>query len=108
MAPPTRFSQLALLLLFSVPQISAFTQCYYPDGSIPVDYIFEPCVGTGGHSSCCVPSEGDICQENGLCYFPETNNTFRGACTDRTWNDPACAKDLCVAGMFCESVLELH
>jgi hypothetical protein len=102
MAPPTRFSQLALLLLFSVPQISAFTQCYYPDGSIPVDYVWVPCGGPGVHSACCIPSEGDVCQELGLCWFPDTtgNNTFRGTCTDRTWNDPACPKNICVAGIF--------
>jgi len=77
--------------------VQAFTQCYYPDGSIPTDYIWEPCTGAK-YSSCCVPSEGDICQPDGLCYYPAEGISYRGTCTDRTWNDPSCNADICVTG----------
>ena len=76
---------------------SAFTQCYYPDGSIPTDYIWEPCTGSQ-YSSCCIPTEGDICQENGLCYYPPNGEVYRGTCTDQTWDDPACPSNICVSG----------
>ncbi|KAH8590949.1 hypothetical protein B0O99DRAFT_280149 [Bisporella sp. PMI_857] len=82
---------------FCLQTTLAFTQCYYPDGSIPTDYLYEPCTGAE-FSTCCIPSEGDICQENGLCWYPLVNATFRGTCTDRTWNDPACSADVCVSG----------
>lgn len=78
--------------------VLAFTQCYYPDGSIPTDYVWVPCTGAT-YSSCCVPSEGDVCQPDGLCYFPDEDMLYRGACTDRTWNDPSCNADICVTGM---------
>lgn len=97
-------------LIFSFPVIlsqlklvDAFAQCYYPDGSIPQDYVWEPCSGAL-YSSCCVPSEGDVCQENGLCYYPDVSNDggfgtlYRGTCTDRTWTDAACKTNVCVSG----------
>jgi len=94
-------STIALVVQFS--DISAFEQCYYPDGSIPTDYVWEACTGAE-YSSCCIPSEGDICQDNGLCWFPPTGNLtgnlFRGTCTDRTWTDPACPANICVSGML--------
>ena len=79
--------------------VEAFEQCYYPDGSIPTDWIWEPCTGAQ-YSSCCVPGEGDICQPDGLCYYPAAGLSYRGTCTDRTWNDPSCNADICVTGMF--------
>lgn len=96
---PRHRSSLSIVafLQFLVASSLAFTQCYYPDGSIPTDYFYEPCTG-GEHSSCCIPTEGDICQDNGLCYLPEVGSAFRGACTDRTWNDPSCPVDICVNG----------
>src|SRR3954467_8039917 len=87
------------LILSHLDASLAFTQCYYPDGSIPTDYVWEPCTGSQ-YSSCCIPSEGDICQDNGLCYFPPLGNLFRGTCTDRTWNDPACPSEICVTGIL--------
>jgi hypothetical protein len=78
--------------------VSAFAQCYYPDGSIPTDYLWEPCTGAQ-YSSCCVPSEGDVCQPDGLCYFPDEDMLYRGTCTDRTFNHPSCNADICVTGM---------
>ncbi|KAH7077168.1 hypothetical protein FB567DRAFT_608132 [Paraphoma chrysanthemicola] len=63
--------------------------CYYPDGSFPTDYVYVPCSGTE-HTSCCIPSEGDQCLSNGLCYYPGGEYLFRGACTDKNWNSPGC------------------
>ena len=79
--------------------VLAFTQCYYPDGSIPTDYVWETCTGSE-FSSCCIPSEGDICQDNGLCYYPLVDQVYRGTCTDRTWNDPSCPSNICVNSMY--------
>lgn len=83
--------------LFQLSSAEGFTQCYYPDGSIPTDYVWEPCTGAN-YSSCCVPSEGDVCQADGLCYYPAENLAYRGTCTDRTWNDPSCNANICVTG----------
>ncbi|KAH7379749.1 hypothetical protein BKA64DRAFT_234883 [Cadophora sp. MPI-SDFR-AT-0126] len=91
------FVWISFVALSQVQNVLAFTQCYYPDGSIPTDYIWEPCTGAE-FSSCCVPSEGDICQPNGLCYYPLTGLAYRGACTDRTFKDPSCNEDICVTG----------
>lgn len=88
------------LITFGLSQLNsvvAFTQCYYPDGSIPTDWVWEPCTGAQ-YSSCCVPGEGDICQPDGLCYYPDENLSYRGTCTDRTWNDPSCNANICVTG----------
>ncbi|KAE9366561.1 hypothetical protein N431DRAFT_548403 [Stipitochalara longipes BDJ] len=91
-------SVVPLFTLFSqLRSVEAFTQCYYPDGSIPTDWVWEPCTGAK-YSSCCVPAEGDICQPDGLCYYPDEGITYRGTCTDRTWNDPSCNADICVTG----------
>ncbi|KAG0647900.1 hypothetical protein D0Z07_5666 [Hyphodiscus hymeniophilus] len=85
------------LILLNPSESLAFIQCYFPDGSIPTDYVWEPCTGAQ-YSSCCVPSEGDVCQENGLCYYPGSEQLYRGTCTDRTWDDPACNANICVTG----------
>ncbi|KAL2061258.1 hypothetical protein VTL71DRAFT_7531 [Oculimacula yallundae] len=91
------FILISIIALSHVQNVLAFTQCYYPDGSIPVDYLWEPCTGAK-FSSCCVPSEGDVCQPDGTCYYPPTGFSYRGACTDQTFKDPSCNEDLCVSG----------
>ncbi|OCL13945.1 hypothetical protein AOQ84DRAFT_74884 [Glonium stellatum] len=63
--------------------------CYYPDGTFPTDYSYEPCTGDQ-YSSCCIPSEGDQCLSNGLCYYTGGQYAFRGACTDKTWQASQC------------------
>lgn len=78
---------------FTVAQV-----CYYPDGTVADDFNYQPCSGASGgtYTSCCVPEEGDICLSNGLCYFPSRpprgNYIYRGACTDQSWSNPACAQ----------------
>lgn len=92
------FLSILVLTLSHLDFSSAFnTQCYYPDGSIPTDYLWEPCTGAK-YSSCCVPSEGDICQADGLCYYPNEQLAYRGTCTDQTWKDPSCNVGTCVSG----------
>jgi hypothetical protein len=103
MRQPTFFDTKSLFwsCAFALSQVnvaSAFAQCYYPDGSIPTDYDWQPCTGAQ-YSSCCIPSEGDICQENGLCYFPDEGLDYRGTCTDITWTDPSCPQ-ICVNGEY--------
>ncbi|KUJ18982.1 uncharacterized protein LY89DRAFT_732512 [Mollisia scopiformis] len=93
------FISLLVLTLSHLPFGSAETPptCYYPDGSIPTDYLWEPCTGDK-YSSCCVPSEGDVCQKDGLCYYPDEDLVYRGTCTDQTWQDSACHVGTCVTG----------
>ncbi|KAH0558911.1 hypothetical protein GP486_004460 [Trichoglossum hirsutum] len=80
------------LLVLSVPLLAtADPQCYYPNGLVALDYAYVPCQGTT-FSSCCIPSEGDVCLSNGLCYYSKGQYPFRGACTDKTWTSDACPK----------------
>jgi hypothetical protein len=60
-------------------RIVAGTSCYYPDGSLAVDYNYVPCASTGV-SACCIPDEGDKCLSNGLCLFT-SDYIYRGACS---------------------------
>ncbi|KAH8653050.1 hypothetical protein BGZ60DRAFT_419455 [Tricladium varicosporioides] len=83
---------LNLLLLGS--STSAHIQCFYPDGSEANDSVYVPCTGET-YSSCCIPLQGDVCQSNGLCYWPSGSYLFRGACTDQTWTSSNCPK-VCV------------
>ena len=56
-------------------------------------------VENGGHSTCC--PIGDYCLTNGMCKNAKDSESsnwyFRTACTDKTWNDPACPK-------YCEPI----
>ncbi|KAF3031504.1 hypothetical protein E8E12_001251 [Didymella heteroderae] len=56
-------------------------------------------VDAGGHSTCC--PVGDLCLTNGMCRHKgdkDSKNWFwRTACTDKTWQDPACPR-------YCEAI----
>lgn len=91
----TLLSSLGILILF-VCKSSEFVQCYYPDGSIPTDFSYVPCT-SNPVSSCCIPLEGDVCQDNGLCYYPASRAIYRAACTDQTWKSSGCPQ-VCVTG----------
>ena len=56
-------------------------------------------VDAGGHSTCC--AIGEYCLTNGMCKNPkdpENSNWYsRKACTDKTWQDPACPR-------YCEGI----
>ncbi|PVH99947.1 hypothetical protein DM02DRAFT_672331 [Periconia macrospinosa] len=78
--------------------------CYSRNGTVltqrnSINYI--PCNVTAleenKHTSCC--AVGDLCLTNGLCRSQDDekhqgNQYFRVGCTDKSWNDPACA-DVC-------------
>ncbi|OCK79359.1 hypothetical protein K432DRAFT_405676 [Lepidopterella palustris CBS 459.81] len=78
---------------------------YYPDGSFPQDYTYQACTGDT-YSSCCIPSEGDQCMSNGLCFYPGGQYLFRGACTDKTWSAKECFQH-CKTGDSASSYDEL-
>jgi hypothetical protein len=96
---PFRFSILGLSFLASLVK----ADCYYPNGSNATDYTYVPCKGGSGVSSCCIPSEGDVCLSNGLCYYDHGSYPFRGACTDKSWKSPSCPT-WCIASMCDEAM----
>ena len=63
--------------------------CYFPAGNVADNNV--PCNPDAAVSSCC--SEQSFCLANGLCLVnndPDTVEFARGACTDPTFEDPAC------------------
>lgn len=84
-----RARTVAVFVLFSASSTVLAQSCYYPDGSLPTDYVYVPCTGESV-SSCCIPSEGDVCLASGLCYYQTGNYPFRGACTDKSWGSSKC------------------
>lgn len=87
-SPRTRTAAVVLLAASSTALAQS---CYYPDGSLPTDYVYVPCTGDSV-SSCCIPSEGDVCLASGACYYKSRNYPFRGACTDKSWSSSKCPK----------------
>jgi hypothetical protein len=92
---------LPLLLSLVVATTAKSEKCYFPNGKVATTYDWVPCeippstttYTSSNHSACCYPKEGDKCLPSGLCDWPG-NYVYRGACTDRTWQDPSC-------GLFC-------
>lgn len=92
-----RFSRIPALWLSPLAwAVMVAATCYYPDGSVAGTYTWVPCKSTGTASTCCIPSEGDVCMADGLCNWVG-HYYFRGACTDKTWQDPSCAQ-VCQGG----------
>lgn len=79
----------AVVVLLAASSTAMAQSCYYPDGSLPTDYEYVPCTGDSV-SSCCIPSEGDVCLASGACYYKSRNYPFRGACTDKSWTSSKC------------------
>ena len=86
-----------------IPQCLA--TCYLPNGT-SVDEtqgkrIQRPCNNTPGiHSMCCYlegTSTPDTCTPDGLCLPYDNVHLWRDACTDPTWQDPACL-NICTRG----------
>ncbi|KAF3002531.1 hypothetical protein E8E13_006995 [Curvularia kusanoi] len=75
-------------------QVTAQT-CYYPNGN-KAPSTEQPCSSASG-SACC--PENWQCLDNGLCYYPPTGLHGRYSCTDKDWNSPGCASNLCTYGM---------
>ena len=88
-SPRARTVAAAAFVLLASSSTALAQSCYYPDGSLPTDYEFVPCTGDSV-SSCCIPSEGDVCLASGVCYFKSGEYPFRGACTDKSWSSSKC------------------
>lgn len=86
-----RTPRTAAVVLLAASSTALAQSCYYPDGSLPTDYVYVPCTGDSV-SSCCIPSEGDVCLASGACYYKSGNYPFRGACTDKSWSSSKCPK----------------
>ncbi|KAJ8114759.1 hypothetical protein OPT61_g3443 [Boeremia exigua] len=69
--------------------------CYYPNGKAAPD-TEKPCSSASG-SACC--PENWQCLDNGLCYYPANKLFGRYSCTDKDWNSPGCASNLCTYNM---------
>ncbi|KAF2096406.1 hypothetical protein NA57DRAFT_58322 [Rhizodiscina lignyota] len=62
--------------------------CYFPSGTTaPPQYL--PCDTDYRFDTHCCAS-GEACLTNGLCYGAILNMAYRGACTDRSWQDRSC------------------
>ena len=64
--------------------------CFFPDQTTTgaqTDPQFVPCDPSAPASACC--AVGESCLESGYCYSGN-GQLYRGACTDKTWNDDAC------------------
>ena len=71
--------------------VAAGDTCYFPNGKIATDYDWYKCNYTTGigFETCCVPEWGDVCMENGLCYWQD-RYVYRGACADKSWAGGKC------------------
>lgn len=83
MAP--RSTTALVLLAALIARTAAQRNCWFPDGNTETQDL--PCDPNADESACCGPDA--FCLSNGLCL--SSGVVSRGSCTDRTWNDPACA-----------------
>ena len=86
-----------LLTLLSLVSVRVFAQiektCYFPAGNVALNNV--PCDPNAEVSSCC--SDRSFCLANGLCRVENSDTELddtvefaRGACTDQSFQDPAC------------------
>lgn len=67
-------------------------RCYWPDATITSDKQV-PCTNitaSGTYTACC--DAGHYCFSNGLCLDNGGMTTYRGGCTDRSWESPDCPR----------------
>ncbi|KZM19061.1 uncharacterized protein EKO05_0003729 [Ascochyta rabiei] len=69
--------------------------CYYPNGNAAPST--EKACSSAAGSACC--PENWQCLDNGLCYYPPSGLHGRYSCTDKDWNSPGCASNLCTYNM---------
>ncbi|KAJ4375516.1 hypothetical protein N0V86_007048 [Didymella sp. IMI 355093] len=69
--------------------------CYYPNGNTAPST--EKACSSASGSACC--PENWECLDNGLCYYPPNDLYGRYSCTDKDWNSPGCASNLCTYNM---------
>lgn len=104
---PAILSTTGAILLFA-HSFAAARECYAPDGTI-ADARFLPCIGFDSVNSMCCrlnDTSPDVCETNGLCYWPDRNTYYRNYCTDKNWNSPFClSKSICDTAV---SRLTLH
>ena len=84
-----------VLALCYVQIVISDTQCYFPDGSIPVTLSgepdYQPCnTTTADKASACCERSTSTCTTTGYCNL-NNGYTYRGACTDPKFPQP-CAQ----------------
>lgn len=88
---------LLILLICKVYVAGAVSNCFWLDGSQAIDLL--PChdLGRVGAAMCCGDKED--CVKEGLCTnslnglegpYDNGKSIWRRACSDRSWQDPAC------------------
>ncbi|KAK6355622.1 hypothetical protein TWF718_000017 [Orbilia javanica] len=87
-----------LLGLTALPCIiTAQRRCYFPDGSRAPNHRAcnqEAETDNNVHSSCCGLDDNVVCLSSNLC-INQKGYIYRGACTDESWDDPACPSSHC-------------
>lgn len=93
MSPSLALAPTLVLILSTFSSFRALAQidgtCYFPAGNIADNNV--PCDPDAAVSSCC--AQESSCLANGLCLVNNDDDTVefaRGACTDPTFQDPAC------------------
>ncbi|TVY32603.1 hypothetical protein LSUB1_G008152 [Lachnellula subtilissima] len=94
-AMTTTSSRIPIILLllssyFTPTTCSANDSCFFPNGGLASSYT--ACSSTSA-GSCCLA--GDVCTSAGYCVSNTKGYTYRGACTDSDWGNPACP-DYCL------------
>lgn len=78
-------------IVAALAQQAVSQTCYYPNGN-EAPSTEQACSSAEG-SACC--PENWQCLDNGLCYYPPSGLHGRYSCTDKDWNSPGCASNLC-------------
>lgn len=93
-----------LIIIYTFTTLQASAACFWPNGTEDSTTRFLPCK-LSGPSMCCLlntnlvgAADLDTCDPNGLCIPSDNNGVWRGLCTDKDWNDPACL-NLCTTGL---------
>ncbi|KAK6514745.1 hypothetical protein TWF506_007111 [Arthrobotrys conoides] len=87
-----------LLGLTALPSlITAQRRCYFPNGNLAPDHrACDPEAETDNrvHSSCCSIDDNVACLSSNYC-LNQNGYVYRGACTDRDWEDSSCPRQHC-------------
>ncbi|KAF3245552.1 hypothetical protein TWF192_007417 [Orbilia oligospora] len=87
-----------LLSLMALPSlITAQRRCYFPNGNLAPDHRAcnpESETNNNVHSSCCSIDDNVACLSSNYC-LNQNGYVYRGACTDRDWEDSSCPRKYC-------------